>query len=837
MKVIVCRQFVMTQNRIRKITGVFAGLTLLIWAGTAHSQDLGGLDTGPTQVERVLIGPHPEYTRILINLDKAVDYGVKADFQEKKVTLILKNAVLGPRAHSRIFKDRNLEKVALAPGAGQTLTVSLFLKNRNSRFFHLLKADPYQIVIDIKGDGKPIMKAGVAKLRPRRVKIRGYTAADIREAVQRNAEERSRNEQSDYRAALKVYQKKDYPQAVKLFQEFRKKHPGSAFLSDLAYLEAEAEFKMAFRSPFPIYEKVLAAYNFALREYPDSRFHDHGLAKQAFIYNELGFTLEAKSLYESGLKASPKGLYARFRKTQLALLMLKENRPEKAYGTLKSILRRSPKDPEAQKGIFKIAQWYYDRENFARSLEIYEGAAKRWPSYLDNHPEIYFFMGEMYFQKGHFTAARKHYFELINLAPETPWAFKSLNRIGDTYFAEGNDRAALAVFDESAKRKSGEKRERQYARIRLADIGVRNPNLPVNDIIFDVEPYFQPFKTYQEIIREAADDEIAAQGLLSRGRAFLRGQQYIDAMEQFKKLLAMDPEKKLARQGEKFARQTLFLMIDKFSKQQGYLPVLYAYANYLGLNLGDANNAKTILQIGESYQAIGMVQEAVNQYERANRLDARKAFKDRIILNLGRIHLEEKRFEDAEKVARVFLNRFPLSNLVPDATKLLAKALAGQKRFDEAIATYEDLLNREKLADPSEIYYLMGEIHSRLNRRNEAIEAYRQVIETFDRAAESQPEYVAQAYFKHGVALYESGRFAEAVESLDRARQLYPNHPLREWAGFLIAEGHDQLQETKQARTELDNLAKSGQVDDLIKQAAESGIKLLDWQKKFKELL
>jgi len=815
------------------MTGVFMGALLLGWAGAGYGQGLGE----PTQVERVLIGPHPEYTRILINLDKSVEYGVKADFQEKKVTLILKNAVLGPRARSRIFKDRNLEKVALAPGAGQTLAISLFLKNSNSRFFHLLKADPYRIVIDVKSESKSFIKTEIAKIRPERVKVRGYTSADVQEAVQRDAEERVRSGRDDYQAALLVYQKQDYPQAVQLFEAFRKNHPKSPFLSDLAYLEAEAEFKMTFRTPFPIYEKALAAYNFALREYPDSKFHDHGLAKLAFIYDELGFVLEAKSLYEAGLKASPKSIYSRFRKTQLALLMLRENRFEEAYGKLKSLLKVSPKDPQAQAGIFKIAQWYYDQENFTRALQVYEDAVKRWPAYLNDHSEVHFLMAEMYFRKGNFPAARRHYFDLINLTPDTSQAFRSLNRIGDTYFIEGNDQAALAVFDESAKRESGGGREGQYAKIRLADIGVRNLNLSVNDIIFDVEPYFQPFKTYKEILRKAEDDRITAQVLLSRGIAFLRGQRYLDAMAQFKSLLAMNPEKRLVRQGKKFAKQTLFLMIDKFSRQQGYLPALYAYANYLELNLGDINNAKTILQIGESYQAIGMVQEAVNQYERVNRLDTRKVFKDRIIMNLSRIHLQENRFEDAGNVARVFLNKFPRSGLVADAMKLLAKSLIGQKRFDEAIETYEKLLSRKDLAEPSEVYYLLGGVYSQLNRRNEAIQAYRRVIETFDRSAATQPEYVAQAYFKHGIALYENNQFPEAVESLDRARQLYPDHPLREWAGFLIAEAHDQMQETKQARAELNSLTRSNRADDLIKQAAEAKIKLLDWQKQFKELL
>ncbi|MEC7641629.1 MAG: tetratricopeptide repeat protein, partial [Nitrospinota bacterium] len=546
--------------------------------------------------------------------------------------------------------------------------------------------------------------------------------------------------------------------------------------------------------------------------------------------------LEAKSLYEAGLKRSPKGLYSQFRRTRLALLMLREDRFEEAYDKLQSLLKVSPKDEQAQEGIFKIAKWYHDQENFTRSLEIYEEAIQLWPEYLDAHAEVNFFMGEMYFNAGNFPKARKHYFDLINLNPETSEAFKSLNRIGDTYFMEGNDQAALAVFDESSKRKSAG-REALYGMIRLADIGVRNPELPVRDIVFDVEPYFHPFQTYQKVLKKAENDEgIAAQVLLSRGIAYLREQRHLNAMDQFKQMLALNPEKRLTQQGQKFAQQTLYLMVDKFFRQKGYLPILYAYADYLGLNLGDVNNVKAIVQIGESYQAIGMIQEAVNHYDRAKKLDSSDTFSDRIFLNLGRIHLEEEKFNDSERVARVFLNKFHRGNLIPEGMKLLAASLVGQKKFDEAIATYKNILER-KPKDPSEIHYLLGEVYYKLGRQTDAIQAYKRVKESFDRSAKSQPEYVSQAFFKHGITLYENNKFSEAVQVLGKAKQLYPDHPLGEWAAFLIAEGHDQLKEPQQARAELTELAKSAQADDVLKQAAESKIKLMDWEKQFKGLL
>ena len=74
----------MTKNRAHWIKGFSLFLILLGWVNAGYPQNLRS-DTEPTQVKRVRIGPHPVYTRILINLDKEVAYNVKADFLDKGI--------------------------------------------------------------------------------------------------------------------------------------------------------------------------------------------------------------------------------------------------------------------------------------------------------------------------------------------------------------------------------------------------------------------------------------------------------------------------------------------------------------------------------------------------------------------------------------------------------------------------------------------------------------------------------------------------------------------------------------------------------------------------------
>ena len=62
-------------------------------------------------------------------------------------------------------------------------------------------------------------------------------------------------------------------------------------------------------------------------------------------------------------------------------------------------------------------------------------------------------------------------------------------------------------------------------------------------------------------------------------------------------------------------------------------------------------------------------------------------------------------------------------------------------------------------------------------------------------------------------------------------------HALREWADYLIADNLDHLNRKDDAFQELNQLAQSDSPENLIQQAAKSRLKVIDWEKRLKELL
>ena len=835
----------------------------------AWAQEVASEFARRPQASSIKIGPHPVYTRILVNLTEPVSYQVKADFANKQITLILPYTAKGRRLRSKSFNDKNLEQYLVTP-LTEDLEVTFVLKNKNTRFFHSMNPKKPQIILDIKGESRPILRTRIGKSQRKpgaqasvepdpeqaplgkKARLVGYSPKKIQELVAKSAEEKEKNGWEDYQKALKEFQGAKYPSAAKMFREFHTTYPESKYLDHILYLKAEAEYRNTFKELNPIFDRALASYKLAMREFPKSKFYDHALLKVGNIFDEIGYNLEARALYNQGLKSKPKSLYNEVRKNSLAAMLMKEGQLEKAFSAFQAILRKSPKNIEAKAGIFEIAEKFFAKKDYSRALKIFEAGTRRWPGELNEKPEINFSMAEIYFSQKQYEKARKHFFKLLNLDPASKNAHKALNRVGDSYMVEGKYQHALSVFDESGKKlgikfdeegkpardEEGflireDSAETQYGKIRMADIGVRSPRLKIRDIVFDVGPYYKPFKTFDKIFVEARNVDILAEVTLSRGIAYLLEQNYLKAIDEFKKLLPLGPESQFFQEADRYIRQALIALINKYAKQDGNLPILYSYSDFVSLPIGDINNAQTLLQVGEAYQSIGMFVEAVKFYEKVKVLDSQKTYRDRVFLNLGQIHLENKSYDEAVLVGRKFLRSYPRSKWIPDAMKLLARGLRGQEDFSGALKTYEDASTR--VEDKAEIQYLIAETYTDMNQFADAVQSYQATIETYDRQERVVPEYLKNAYYKLGTTLFKLNRFGPAIEALKSARELFPDNPLRNWADYLIIEGLEKLGDPAKATEGLNRLVKTESADDLTKQAAEARVKIREWEKQLKE--
>ena len=261
---------------------IFRVFTLTVVAATfgasisSHSQALNA-PSGPaetTLIKSIRFGGHPDFTRVLIDLDKIAPYRVKPDFSNKRVTLTMVNARLSPDVRSRLYNDNSLKRIDVST-VENTVRIQLGFKNRNIRFFHAADPVKSQIILDFKSGSnqlslakKETIKATEKKASKNAPSANSKPSAQARKVLQSMEESKDRNGWEDYQKALKAYQSQDYPLAIKAFKQFGKTYPESKFLGQIAFLTAEAEYNIAFSEAIPDYEKALDAYKFAMRQYP-----------------------------------------------------------------------------------------------------------------------------------------------------------------------------------------------------------------------------------------------------------------------------------------------------------------------------------------------------------------------------------------------------------------------------------------------------------------------------------------------------------------------------------------------------------------------------------------
>ena len=806
-----------------------------------------------TQVEDYRLGSQPQSTRIIIQLSRDTPYRVLTNYEDQKVVLWIRNATLKPKVQSIAFKDKHLSQIQVDQ-IKDNVKFTLRLKGKNTRLIHFVNHQPERIVIELKSNSIATQQASHADKTPdlnsqrktvKRVAHKNKnrtikSSSSASRLTQKNAdrqtdsEQKLKNGRADYEKALKLFQNKNYMDALNALQRFQQKYRESSLLANAAYMIAEAHYNQAKQDPYPNYEEALTAYQYAMRTYPDSQFRDHALFKMASIYEDMDYTLEARTLYSKGTQEDKSSRYNTARETGLGLMLIEEGKLDEAYKTFQALLRKSSQNADAKVGLFKIATRYYELRDYPKALKIFEDVIKRWPDELNEQPEVNFFIAEIYFNRKQYSQARRFYFNLVNLAPQSPNAHQGLNRIGDTYLLENDGMPALTVFNKSYSLNS-DSAESQYAQIRLADVGIRFPALPVKDLVFQVSPYYHPYRTYEEVAKNAKSTDILAEATFSRGSAYYREQRYLEAIEQFKRLLPFESDSKFHRWAKKYLQLSMVQLIDQYAKQNGHLPALYAYADYLNLGIGELNRIQTQLQIGESYKAIGLNSEALKFFEKVKFADVNGAYTARLFLDLGEIHLNENQFKEAERVAQTFINAYNNSPRLSEAKTILARAYLGQNQYDRSIEIFNQLLDSNDV-EVAKIHYLMAETwFAREDLRNAAL-AYRKAIDSYDRTIRNPPDYVQSAYYKLGMTLYMQGQSEKSLDALMAGRKLFPDHRLKNWADYLVVHNLDRLHKKDQAKSELQVLVAESQ-DDLLQKAAQSHLKVMDWEKRLKELL
>jgi protein O-mannosyl-transferase len=181
--------------------------------------------------------------------------------------------------------------------------------------------------------------------------------------------------------------------------------------------------------------------------------------------------------------------------------------------------------------------------------------------------------------------------------------------------------------------------------------------------------------------------------------------------------------------------------------------------NYVLSTIGESLFARN--NLGNALAAQGRFEEAIDQFQRALRIDPNDAD---ATYNLGNALAQQGSFEEAAKQLQNALQINPGNAM---AAYDLGNVRARQGRFEEAIGDFELALRIDR--GLAKAHYNLGSLLGKQGKLNEAVEQYQKALQV-------DANYV-RAYYGLGMALTTQGQLDRAIDSFQAGLRVQPNVP------------------------------------------------------------
>lgn len=847
-----------------------AAFAVLVFLGLS-SQGVAQNNLKINRVKNIRFAPHPFYTRLIFDLDQNVRYKIIPDFKNGVVSLIFDNSVIYSKLLKKNISDKRIVSIKMKELATGEVRFDIKLIFTKNSFFHMPVENPPRLVFDIKNktqrkfkkldlemaktEEKETPKPVEGKklpLEPEKTeaeKIAEIEKKKREKAVENNVQKlekeseiilakRKKEGRKEYFEALKIFQSNDYLMAKELFNTFIKNYPKSKFREDAIFLKAESEYKILGTDPQASHRPVMQTYKLALSQYPNSRHRDMALYKIGKIYKKMGLNMESKAHFNIIIEDYSDGRFSLRARLSRAQILMDEENYEFAYKELLKVIKKAPSSAEARDATFQIGKFYFNNGNYERAIKIYEDSMKKWPSYAQFHPEVMHEVGETYFMLGNGEKAQAQLFQLINLYPNHELAPKSLNRIGEIYRMAQNNEASAKVFHEASIRKPDSK-EADYSLIRIADLGIVSPSMRFNNMIFNYDSFYNPIKTYRDVSKRHPKTVLAQSAMLREGIALAKEKSYTAAINKYKQILTTFPDIAIKEDLYALIRESFYNLVDAYYDQKGYLPILATYHKNLSPFLKEIDNPLVLLRIGESYQAIGLHDLAIINYQKVKIKDKKGTFRQTLNINMARIYLIQKNYKKAEEITRKFIKQFKKSVHIRTAMQILADSLYKHGNYVQAEKAFINLLKRfPKVRNNAKNNYFLANSYYRQKKYKSALKQYKLNIKVYTatKGKKQSLYHIADSYFKIGECYYKLKNYSKTIEAYRKAIKINPDSKGVSLAQFLIAKSYNILNQSNKALVELKNIREKTDIE-IFDKVARSEINLIDLENKYKEVL
>ena len=650
---------------------------------------------------------------------------------------------------------------------------------------------------------------------------------------------------ANYLLAQREHRAGNYTRANLLFLRVYDTQPDSVLGTRAYFRAADAQYERALEENATNFHDIIITYQAAIRAAEAIDYKSSLIPRALFqigrAYQRMDFHFESNVHYQILQSDHPDSYpYAPDSFYYQGLNFIQMRRHEDGVASFQRFLASEGNDALIGPAHYNLGDAYYNLARYVEAKTEFDNARKIDPKFPDDRPLLLFHMGEAYYENADFDLARIFYQALLDRYPDKSYTKLVGLRLGDFLREEGKEEEAMRIYRSVTRNAPLEIRLR--GKLRMANLLSEHPAS---------EDYKEGAKLYDEIVAEGEGLVILQEALLRKALALTLHGQHQSAIDTFEILAREYPEGPFAR--ENLLRhnidENLKALTSHFFNQNKYWDVAKTYTRYRENYFQRFRFPSTLFQIGNSYQHLGLYDEAVAMYDRILKQNP-ETLTTLVLMEKARSLLEKDDLGSAEEALLLFIQENKEDVFLIDARKLLGNVYAAGRRYEDALKAYQILvLEFEKTKNPdlgeaiAEIYFEQGQIFRELGRNKEALDSFQSASDNFHHPIQgpSVPEFIILSHFLAGDMLFELGQDLEAVEAYRRSISLYSEHAQAPWARYQIGLIYRRTGEDRKALDEFNLLVDLAKVrpgelwEPLAKENQRDLANKLDYQNYLKQ--
>lgn len=628
-----------------------------------------------------------------------------------------------------------------------------------------------------------------------------------------------------------AYRKEAWTDARRIFDRIVAGQPASPLVPGA--LAVLAELRLQGEHSRPALSDAIQSYKTLLQRHPRSKNARRAAWRIGDLYLEQGLLQEAQAAYEQALSVSGQTADDRHRALLgLGYTLLAERNWRGAEQTFLTIRKENLSEALLHRATVGLGHALYRQARQAEAQAVYDAAYRRWAVLMRRDPVAMQRYAHTLLTLHHHAAARQVWLAFYNVHPRHERAPFALLQIAGTLTVEQQPGPAEFFYAQVAAVDSP---AAAVARLRLAALraermepaGANWVALAVSALVHgvpDPDPSEAGLRqTFDAVAADHPEDAVGAEALFLLARLYERAGESGEAVLRYRAVAERqaDSDNPWPFKATEQLAAILRPWMEAALKAGDDLTLVTLFHRHGPI--GEQVYAQTtlLLEVADAHRRLGFAPEAVRLYHALLKQVKDAALLEPALIGLGRTYLDQQDAPAARKVFERYRFQFPAGRYDRDVLRLLvaalerqrdwpallhlcrtwllhhrvhperagmyaalAGALAAQEHAEASAIAYEEAF-KEGAAQTPELLLAYADQLSRLERRQEAVAAYRTALDQHPTASQAEWAYVQTAI--HHRALKQYDRATVALAELGAADDALINRVSQSVKGSLQA--------------------------------------------------